>query len=214
MFPRFLALLLLFVCGRSIAVENQTFSGGPVEIEFNPPRCTVQFTLGALLHAVHGSFRVKSGRVRFDPDSGQASGQIAVDVRSGETGDAGRDRQMHESVLESDRFPDAIFSLAQVKGRVASNGGSEIELRGLLRIHGAEHQMTIPVRVKTQNGLVTTTAKFTVPYAAWGMKDPSNLLLRVDKTVEVEVMFTGRVGAHSNASIPRVDESDNLSSPL
>jgi hypothetical protein len=133
MFPRFLALRLLYVSGRSIAVENQTFSGGPVEIEFNPPRCTVQFTLGALLHAVHGSFRVKSGRVRFDPDSGQASGQIAVDVRSGETGDAGRDRQMHESVLESDRFPDAIFSLAQVKGRVASNGGSEIELRGLLR---------------------------------------------------------------------------------
>jgi hypothetical protein len=27
---------------------------------------------------------------------------------------------------------------------VSTNGGSEIELRGLLRIHGAEHQMTIP----------------------------------------------------------------------
>jgi polyisoprenoid-binding protein YceI len=183
-----------------MAIENPTFSGGSVEIEFTPSKCTVQFTLGALLHTVHGSFKVKGGLVRFDPGSGQASGQIVVDVRSGETGDSGRDRQMHETVLESNRFPEAVFSLDRVKGRVLSSGDSQIDLLGSLRLHGGEHEMTIPATVKVQNDLVMANARFTVPYVDWGMKDPSNLVLRVDKTVKIEVAFTGKVAAHSGAT--------------
>ena len=59
--------------------------------------------------------------------------------------------------------------------------------------------MTIPATVKVQNDLITASAKFAVPYVVWGMKDPSNLVLRVDKTVKVEVAFTGTVAAHSSA---------------
>ena len=189
-----LATLLCF-CGPSIATENPTISSSSVEIEFNPSKCTVQFALGAVLHTVHGSFKVKGGHVRFDPGSGQASGQIRVDVPSGETGDSGRDRQMHEAVLESNRFPEAVFSLDRVKGQALSNGESQITLHGSLRLHGSEHEMTIPATVKLQNDVVTATARFVVPYVAWGMKDPSNLVLRVDKTVKVEVAFTGKITA-------------------
>jgi polyisoprenoid-binding protein YceI len=199
MTARLLVFLLTCVCCRSIATENPAFSA-EVEIEFNPAKCTVQFALGALLHTVHGTFNVKDATVRFDPASGQASGQIAVDVRSGETGESARDRQMHGDVLESNRFPDAVFSLDRVKGRLAPSGDSQVEVHGSLRIHGEKHEMTIPVRVNVQNNLVTATAKFAVPYVAWGMKDPSNLVLRVDKTVEVEVALTGTVAARSRAS--------------
>jgi polyisoprenoid-binding protein YceI len=192
-------LALLSLCRVSMAAENPP---GSVEIEFDASRCTVQFTLGAVLHTVHGSFKVKGGHVSFDPGSGQASGQIVVDVRSGETGDSGRDRQMHEAVLESNRFPEAAFSLDRVKGQFPSSGESQITLHGSLRLHGGEHEMTIPATVKEQNDLVTANARFTVPYVEWGMKDPSNLVLRVDKTVKVEVTFTGKVAAHSGATAP------------
>jgi polyisoprenoid-binding protein YceI len=191
------ATLLCFTAS-SMATDNPPFSGSSVEIEFAPSKCTVQFTLGALLHTVHGSFKVKGGLARFDPGSGQASGQIVVDVRSGETGDSGRDRQMHENVLESNRFPEAVFSLDRVKGQVLSNGQSQITLHGSLRLHGNEHEMTIPATVKVQNDLVTANAKFAVPYVEWGMKDPSNLVLRVDKTVKVEVVFTGKIRVPGN----------------
>jgi polyisoprenoid-binding protein YceI len=201
MTARLLVFLLTCVCCRSIATENPTFSAGLVEIEFNPAKCTVQFALGALLHTVHGTFKVKDATVRFDPASGRASGQIAVDVRSGETGESARDRQMHGDVLESNRFPDAAFSLDRVKGRLAPSGDSQVEVHGSLRIHGGKHEMTIPVRVNVQNDLVTATAKFAVPYVAWGMKDPSNLVLRVDKTVDVEVALTGTVAVRSRASV-------------
>jgi polyisoprenoid-binding protein YceI len=193
MTARLLAFLLICRCCGSIATEIPSFSAGLVEIELDSARCVVQFSLGALLHTVHGTFKVKGGTVRYDAASGQASGQIAVDVRSGETGESARDQQMHESVLESNRFPDAVFSPDHLKGRLAPNGESQVEVHGSLRIHGAEHDMTVPVKVKVQNHLLIATAKFAVPYVAWGMKDPSNLVLRVDKTVNVEVALTGTI---------------------
>jgi polyisoprenoid-binding protein YceI len=195
MTARLLLFLLTCVCGTSIATEDPALSAGLVEIEFNPARCTVRFSLGALFHTVHGTFSVKDATARFNPTSGQASGQITVDVRSGETGERARDRQMHGDVLESNRFPDAVFSLDQVKGRLSASGDSQLKVQGSLRIHGGQHQMTIPVQVNVQNDLVTATAKFAVPYVAWGMKDPSNLVLRVDKTVDVEVALIGTVAA-------------------
>src|ERR1700736_5304427 len=187
MTARFVAFLLMCICCRLVAAGEAPSPAGVTTLSVDPARSTIQFTLGAVLHTVHGTFRVKGGTARFDPLSGKASGQIAVDVRSGETGESARDRQMHGDVLESNRFPDAAFSLDRVKGRLAPSGDSQVEVHGSLRIHGGKHEMTIPVRVNVQNDLVTATAKFAVPYVAWGMKDPSNLVLRVDKTVDVEV---------------------------
>jgi polyisoprenoid-binding protein YceI len=194
---RLIVFLLTCVCCRLLATEHPTFPGGLREIEFNSAKCTVQITLGALLHTVHGTFKVKDATVRFDPVSGRASGQIEVDVRSGETGESARDRQMHDSVLESMRFPNAIFSPDSVKGRVAPSGESQVVVHGSLRIHGEEHEMTIPVRVNADNDQVTAKAKFAVPYVAWGMKDPSNLLLRVDKSVDVDVVLIGTLATRS-----------------
>jgi polyisoprenoid-binding protein YceI len=203
MTARLIVFLLTCVCCRSIATENPTFPGGLREIEFNSAKCTVQFALGALLHTVHGTFKVKDATVRFDPTSGRASGQIEVDVRSGETGESARDRQMHDNVLESNRFPDAVFSPDRVKGRLAPSGESQVVVHGSLRIHGGEHEMTIPVRANVQNDKVTAKAKFAVPYVAWGMKDPSNLVLRVDKSVDVDVVLIGTLAARSQASARR-----------
>ena len=116
-----------------------------------------------------------------------------VDVKSGETGDNARDQQMHEAVLESKRFTEAVFSPDQVKGSFASSGDSRVEVYGTMRIHGGEHEMTIPATVKVESNVLTAVAKFEVPYVAWGMKDPSNFMLRVDKTVNVEVELTGKI---------------------
>jgi hypothetical protein len=81
---RLIVLLLACVCCGSIATESPTFSGAFREIEFNSAKCTVQIALGALLHTVHGTFKVKDATVRFDPASGRASGQIEVDVKKWE----------------------------------------------------------------------------------------------------------------------------------
>jgi polyisoprenoid-binding protein YceI len=192
MSARLIVYLLLCICGDLVAAETAPTSSGVLTFNIDPANSTVQFTLGALLHTVHGTFGIKSGAVRFDPNSGKASGQISVDVRSGNTGEGTRDRQMHANVLESERFPDAVFSPDRINGRLASSGASDVEVHGLLRIHGRDHEMTIPVRVQMQNASVTARAKFTVPYVSWGMRDPSTFVLQVAKSVDVDVTLEGR----------------------
>jgi polyisoprenoid-binding protein YceI len=187
MSARLIVYLLLCICGDLVAAETAPTSSGVLSFNIDPAKSTVQFTLGAVLHTVHGTFRIKSGAVRFDPNSGKASGQISVNVRSGDTGEGTRDRQMHASVLESERFPDAVFSPDRINGRLASSGASDVEVHGMLRIHGRDHEMTIPVRVQMQNASVTARAKFTVPYVSWGMRDPSTFVLQVAKSVDVDV---------------------------
>jgi len=185
-------LVCLFVCTRLGTAETDKAPSGALTFNIDPSKSAIQFTLGAILHTVHGTFRLTSGTIHFDPNSGKASGQIMVDLRSGNTGEGTRDRQMHANVLESDRFPEAVFSPDHVNGRVASKGESEVEVRGVLRIHGRDHEITVPVRVQMQAGLLTARAKFTVPYVSWGMKDPSTFVLQVDKSVNVDVTLEGR----------------------
>src|ERR1700739_4713582 len=81
------------------AAEKVPPSAQEVIIDLDPSRSTVQFALGAVLHTVHGAFKAKGGTVRWEIATGEASGQIVVDVKSGYTGVGARDRQMHEAVL-------------------------------------------------------------------------------------------------------------------
>jgi hypothetical protein len=43
------------------------------------------------------------------------------------------------------------------------------------------------------------TVHFTVPYAKWGMKNPSTLFLRVNDSVEIDLMAAGTVAKPSVA---------------
>ena len=75
-------------------------------LALDPARSRVSFSLGATLHTVHGELDLVRGELRFEPSGGVASGEIVVDARSARTGIDARDREMHEKVLESERFPE------------------------------------------------------------------------------------------------------------
>src|SRR6476646_7260108 len=92
-------LLLLFSSLPLTAAENS--------IELDPARTSIAFTLGDVLHTVHGTFKLKRGAVKFDSATGSASGEIVVDVASGNSGNSGRDKRMHKEILESVRYPEA-----------------------------------------------------------------------------------------------------------
>jgi polyisoprenoid-binding protein YceI len=164
-----------------------------VQVTLDPAQTTIEWTLGDVLHTVHGSFKLKSGNVVVDPKTGDASGQILVDATSGQSGNHSRDSKMHKEVLESGRYPEIVFVPKHVSGNVPTHGSANLQVTGVFRIHGSDHDMTLSLPVQIEGTRATATGKFEVPYEAWGMKNPSTLFLKVDKKVEIDVSAVGTV---------------------
>jgi len=162
-------------------------------LSVDPAQSSVNFTLKDVLHTVRGSFQIKQGALQFDPSSGKMTGQIVVDAKSGESGSGMRDRKMHREVLESDNYPEIIFRPDHLEGAVANSGRSSVKVHGIFRIHGVDREITVPADVQMSADRWTATVHFTVPYAKWGMKNPSTLFLRVDDTVQIDLTAAGSV---------------------
>jgi len=162
-------------------------------LQLDPAETTINFTLGATLHTVHGIFKLKSGVIHFNPASGEASGAILVDAASGDSENEARDRDMHRKVLESERYPEIVFAVDRFEGRVAPEGQSDLQVHGALSLHGFEHEMTADVSLQTAGDQATATTHLIIPYVKWGLKNPSTLFLRVRDTVEVEIHAVGHL---------------------
>jgi len=183
------AIVVFCLAGATFAQTRQH----EIELNFLPAKTIVDFTLGDILHTVHGSFALKRGVVHFDPATNKVTGEILVEAASGNSGSSARDRKMQNDVLESSRYPDIGFRPDRVEGQVIDLGASTIQVHGMFRIHGTEHEITIPVRVEMSPGQWTAASQFTVPYVKWGMKNPSTFVLRVDQSVEIEIRASGDV---------------------
>ncbi len=168
-------------------------------LQLDPTATKLTFTLDASLHVVHGSFQVKSTALQFDAATGGISGEIAVETRSGETGNGMRDRKMHKDVLESEQYTEIVFRPDHIEGPVASSGKSSVRVHGMFGIHGVEREITVPANIEMSGDRWSATTHFTIPYAKWGMKNPSTLFLRVSDSVEIDLMAAGSK-ARSNAS--------------
>jgi polyisoprenoid-binding protein YceI len=157
------------------------------EFQIDPAQTKIEFTLGSVLHTVHGTFQLKGGNLRFDPATGKASGELVVDARSGASGSNARDSRMHKDILESQRFPEIVFRPDRIEGKVASAGVSQVVIHGVFTIHGGQHELAVPAEVQAAAGKYGVTAHFEVPYQKWGMKNPSTFILRVNDKVDLTV---------------------------
>ncbi len=160
--------------------------------EFLPSQTTVTFTLGDVMHTVHGAFALKRGKVTYNPSTGEISGEVVVDAATGHTGIGMRDRKMHKEVLESAKYPEIIFRPDRIDGRVGMHGISNVQVHGSFTIHGSDHELTIPIQVEVGPDHWTASGHFVVPYAKWGMKNPSTFVLRVSESVAIDVHTSGQ----------------------
>ena len=174
-----------------IATAAQS-AASQVALEVDPAQSKINWTLSATFHTVHGTFAGTKGSIQFDPAGGKASGEIIADSRTGESGDAGRDKNMHAKVLESAKYPVVTFVPDRVDGKVPLQGASKVQIHGIFEIHGAKHELTVPTEVNFSGNRWTAKAAFDVPYVQWGMKDPSSVFLRVGAAVNVELELSGR----------------------
>jgi len=192
-----LVVVALFLASSGLLAQQT-----PTVLRLDPAKTSASITLSATFHSVHGKFQLRRGELRFDPASGKVSGEVVLDATSGTTANDGRDHKMHKDVLESAKFPDISFRPDHVEGKVSDSGTSTVQVHGQFGIHGAEHELTVPVEVRFEHDHWKASTHFEVPYVKWGMKNPSNLVLHVGDSVEVEFEGEGALQAPSFPHVP------------
>lgn len=183
-------LLWGFVLAVSSAKAQQT--SPPFAVTLQPAATSIHWTLDTTLHTVHGTFKLKSGSFRIDPASGDASGLIVIDATSGESADSARDSRMHKVILESERYPEISYRPQHVSGHIDLATGGDVTVDGTFRLHGADHPLQLTVHLQPQGSGAKLSTHFSIPFVAWGLKDPSTFVFRTEKQVvlDIDASFT------------------------
>lgn len=187
------AFLALAAARTGVQVQRAALppKAGEVTLNLDPTQSGLHWTLGTTLHAVHGTFALQRGFVRFDPASGYASGEFDVDAASGESGNDSRDRKMQRDILDSSRFTEVTFRPNRIEGKLSAQGASSVQVHGTFFLHGEEHELTVQVQAQLTGNRWEGSAKFGVPYVQWGLKTPNTFLLKADPIVEIGLEMKG-----------------------
>ncbi len=177
--------ILLLLAPRALA-QHQTF-------HIDPRASAVDFSLGDVLHSVHGTFHVQSGSIDFERGTPKLSGSVVVATASGNSGNESRDHKMSTNILNAPQFPVASFAPQSYHGIMAATGDSTIQVTGMFTLHGTPHELTVPMQIHIDGTNCTAKTQFTVPYVKWGLKDPSTFILRVGKEVKINLTLVGRL---------------------
>lgn len=172
-----------------IAAPNCTAE--QISVDLDPAKTQIAFTISDTLHTVHGKFHLKEGHLSFDLGADGMSGDIIVDASSGDSGSGTRDTRMARDILEAERFPEIRFSPSSKSGSVAPSGASDVKVSGSFFIHGQAHEITVPMHVEISGHEVLARGTFVVPYVQWGMKNPSNFLIKVKDQVQINLTAVG-----------------------
>jgi len=157
------------------------------ELVLAPASSQVTFLLPATLHQVHGSFQLVEGRICFDLASHAVAGRIVLDAQSAQTGLASRDRNLKETVLDSERFPQIVFEPERLEVVAQSGDEAQVRLHGEVEIRGLRKPLEIPAHVTRHAQAIRIQSDFEVPYVAWGLPDPSVLILKVAPEVSLHL---------------------------
>jgi polyisoprenoid-binding protein YceI len=162
-----------------------------IALALDPAQTKVHFMVDSTLHTVQGSLALKSGSLQFDPQTGKASGAIVVNTVTAETGNSSRDQRLHKEILETWKFAEATFRPSQVDGQVSFTAPSDFKVKGVITLHGTDHELVADVHSEFSGDRWKGTARFDVPYTKWGIKDPSNFFLHVKPVVNVDLELAG-----------------------
>ena len=186
--------IVLALSAAAIAAFAPPLAAQQYTVALDPAQTTIEYTLDSTLHAVHGTFKLKSGEIHFDSGTGQASGSIVVDATTGDSGNDSRDKKMHQQILESGKYPDITFTPQKVSSTFNPHAASQLELAGIFQLKGQDHPLTAIIAVDPPQGAALHAAvHFTIPYIKWGLKSPSTWLLKASDTVALEIQATAKL---------------------
>ena len=155
----------------------------PLHYRFVPEKSDLSFELPTTLHLVRGKVTAWRGEVSVDPGSpGILHARLDIKAGSLVTGSNGRDANMHEKVLESDRFPDIVFEAKTYKGNLSQFGPGRAftaELTGDLTIHGVTRPLQTSVECNVFRDRAFLAGEVPIHWKEFGLRDMSRVFNKV-----------------------------------
>lgn len=159
----------------------------------DPGPSSVKMILKTNHEIVNGTFHLQSGAVGFDRSDSKMDGSIVIAAGSGTTGNESRDKKMNKETLKSQQYTTVTFVPKSFSGTVAKTGDSTIQVTGVMTLLGAPHELTIPMQVHIDGSSCVAKSHFVVPYVEWGLKDPSFLVWKAEKQVDIDLNLLGLI---------------------
>lgn len=176
-------------------------------------RNVATYTTTAPLETIVGTTNQVTGFIKVDPENilDHPEGRFVIDLASLNSGIALRDKDMREKFLQTDQFPNAVFTLTRVFSASSKKleDGKPVVIRaeGTVEIHGVKR--TIPVTVKCTyfresaqtkakmpGDLVVVNANFDTKLSEFNIERPQMVFLKVSDDVTIGV---NAVGTTANA---------------
>ena len=143
-------------------------------------------------HATVGDFvgttTEVSGQLTGGGDISAVRGWVKAPVRSIETGDKRRDKDLNKS-MESDKYPDIRFELAQVTVEGGTPENLATTLQGVLVIHGVTRRVALPANLRFGDSQVRVQSDFPLNLKDYRIGGLSKLfgILKMYENIEVHV---------------------------
>ena len=150
------------------------------------PGSTVVFTSKAPMESFDGRTDQISGHLTCTPgDLGEAVDlRMVVDLKSLDTGISLRNNHMRKNHLETDTYPEAVFTAGSVvaggPATLAVGATVSLKLAGTFDLHGVAREVEIPADVTmTAAGDLEVEARFEVKLSDHDIKRPKFLVMKL-----------------------------------
>lgn len=119
------------------------------------------------------------------------NGQIKVSLKSYDTGIGLRDRHMKEKYLETEKFAEAVLTIANLpipKTALTTLTQTKFPFSGTLTLHGMQKNVSGDFTIDSEGGGIRINAGFQIKLTDYGIKLPSFAGITVADHVEVNAI--------------------------
>ncbi|MSP19180.1 MAG: YceI family protein [Bdellovibrionales bacterium] len=127
----------------------------------------------------------------------QMSGTASLQLVSLSTGIDLRDKHMKEKYLETDKFPQAIFTFKKLT-LPNELTGEKIPFDGTMNLHGVEKPISGYIRLEKKESALTITHEFKIKTGDFGITTPHFMSVTMGQEVVVKVILEGNLKGDLN----------------
>jgi polyisoprenoid-binding protein YceI len=178
------AALLLALFAPAFAHAQSTF-------EVVPSKSSVTFTISTTFNEIEGKAKTFKGSLNI-PDAAKdlatgTTATIIVDAKSMETGNKGRDKDMHKDVIESEKYSEIKIAIKKI---TADSALYTFKVSADITMHGITKTVDFKTSALSFAGAdgklaLSISGKVKINISDWGMTPPNIVVNKVSPEIVV-----------------------------